>query len=171
MHSVTAGPIRTRPGAGPPHVPGRVLGYPDPGNSGPPGYPLYCGGEGILVGRGPLASRWGEGGEGDGSLPTHSTTKPLEGGGRKHEVPFPPPPPSRMFSLKVHQNLLQKGATSQDQSCPCRYFRGATSEDQSCPCRFFRGTTSEEQSCPCRLYKGTIQGQWRAAIVRTPHPT
>ena len=56
MHSVTAVPIRTRPEVGPPHVPGCVLGYPDPGNPGPPGYPLYCGGEGILVGRGPFAT-------------------------------------------------------------------------------------------------------------------
>ena len=32
IHSVTAGANRTKPGAGPPHVPGRVLGFPDPGN-------------------------------------------------------------------------------------------------------------------------------------------
>ena len=50
----TAGAIRTRPGVGPPHVPGSVLGYPDPGNSGPPRVPPYCGGEGILVGGAPL---------------------------------------------------------------------------------------------------------------------
>ena len=62
--SGTAGGIRARPGGGPPRVPGRVLGYPDPGNSWPRGCPPYCGGEGILVGRGPLASRWGEGGGG-----------------------------------------------------------------------------------------------------------
>ena len=29
--SGTAGGIRTKHGVGPPHVPGRVLGYPDPG--------------------------------------------------------------------------------------------------------------------------------------------
>ena len=68
MHSVTAGAFRTRPGAGPPHIPGHVLGYPDPGNTGPRGYSPYCGGEGILVGRGPLASRWGGGGEWDGGM-------------------------------------------------------------------------------------------------------
>ena len=53
--SGTAGGIRTKPGVGPPHIPGRVLGYPDPGNTGPRGYPPYCGGEGILVGGGPFA--------------------------------------------------------------------------------------------------------------------
>ena len=60
--SGTAGGIRASPGMGPPRVPGRVLGYPDPGNSGPRGCPPYCGGEGILVGRGPFAIWWrGEG--------------------------------------------------------------------------------------------------------------
>ena len=41
MHSGTAGWIRNKPGVGPPHIPGRVLDYPDPGNSGPWGYPPY----------------------------------------------------------------------------------------------------------------------------------
>ena len=43
----TAGAVRTRLGVGPPHVPGHVFGYPDPGNTGPQGVPPYCGGEGF----------------------------------------------------------------------------------------------------------------------------
>ena len=51
------------------------------------------------------------------SLPTPSTTHCLK---VYFTIPLPPPP-SRTFSLKVHQNLLQKGATSEDPSCPCRF--------------------------------------------------
>ena len=40
MHSITAGAIQTKPGAGPPHVPWHVLGYLDPGNTGLGRYPL-----------------------------------------------------------------------------------------------------------------------------------
>ena len=36
-------------------------------------------------------------------------------------------------------------------------FRGATFEDQSCPCQFLRGATSEDRSCPCHpLPKSTF---------------
>ena len=43
MHSGTAGGIRTKPVMGPPSAPGHVLGYPDPGNSGPRGTPFIAG--------------------------------------------------------------------------------------------------------------------------------
>ena len=93
-------PDQTRRGA--PSRPRARFGLPGSRKFRPPGYPLYCGGEGILVGRGPLASRWGEGGEGDGSLPTHSTTKPLEGGGGKMKYISLPPP--------TFQNVLSESA-------------------------------------------------------------
>ena len=86
MHSGTAGVIRTKPGMGPPFVLGHVLGYRDPGNSGPRGYPLYSGGEGSLVGRGPLNSRCGggEGGEA-GRVKCTFGLRVVEGVGREKQ--------------------------------------------------------------------------------------
>ena len=57
----TAAAIRTRLGAEPPHIPGHVFGYPDPGNTRSQGVPPYCGGEGFFSGKGLLGSRWGGG--------------------------------------------------------------------------------------------------------------
>ena len=47
MHSVTAGAIQYEPSAGLPHVPGHVLGYPDPGYTGPGGTPFTAGERGF----------------------------------------------------------------------------------------------------------------------------
>ena len=85
-HSPSPWPVfcSNRSGVGPPRVPGRVLGCPDPGNSGPRGCPPYCGGEGILLWSSQVAplkscthtlgpQRYGLSAEGSGALFTMLT--------------------------------------------------------------------------------------------------